>query len=490
MRGIMPTRNRWLTTAERVSAAVLFAWLIWLPLPFGSNVEMARRPLIVMPLVLCAIAASLRLIATRLRTAGPDLPRAWSLWTIGAGLLMVIGILQLVPLPIAVLRVISPSSHAIWSEAGEVARLAGVAVPAARPISVDPQSTAFELFRLIALAATFQASALLIRGHERRLVLAIAISISALFQALYGVREAAMGRYAIWGWVNRLIFDRVTGTFVNPNHFAHYIAIAVPLTLFIAACAWREAAPARAPVRLRLVQLFERRFVSFAFAALAVTGCVAAMLLSQSRGGLLALGCGLLVTGALLPGRRAAKLGLASAAAVALLASMVFLLGEERTMRRIGSQENLQTSITGRRISMLAALDTWRDFPLLGSGLGTFERVVGVVQRGGADRIHHHAHNDYLEIGATAGTVGFIAAIGFLVAGYLALVRLTFFDRELKWKRRAFQAAALTSLTIAMVHALFDFNFYIPANPATLAAILGAAVTVTERDRLGSHLKT
>ena len=54
---------------------------------------------------------------------------------------------------------------------------------------------------------------------------------------------------------------------------------------------------------------------------------------------------------------------------------------------------------------------------------------------------------------------------------------------ELSWRRRAFQVAALASLTIAMVHALFDFNFHIPSNPATLAAIVGAAVASVDHDR-------
>jgi O-antigen ligase len=485
MRSIMPaTRPRWFTIAERVSAAVLLAWLFWLPLPFGSNVEMARRPLIAMPLVLCAVAAFVRFGATRYRSSAPDLPRAWRLWTIGGVLLIAVGILQLVPLPMSLLRVISPSSHAIWSDASRIATLAGAAAPSMRPISVDPSATAFEVFRLAALLAAFQTSALLIRSHARRMALAIVISLSALFQAIYGVREAAMGRYAIWGWVNRLIFDRVTGTFVNPNHFAHYVAIALPLALFIAAAAWREAAPPQVHVRRRLVQLFERRFVPFGFAAIGVVGSLAAIVLSQSRGGLLALGAGLLITGAMLPGKRVAKLALASAAAAVLLAALVFFIGQDRALRRFGPREDAQSTLVGRRIAVSAALATWRDFPLLGSGLGTFERVVGIVQREGADRTYHHAHNDYVELGATAGTIGFIAALGLLAVGYITLIRQTFGDesRQLKWKRRAFQAAALGSLTIAFVHALFDFNFYIPANPATLAVILGAAVTVIDHD--------
>jgi hypothetical protein len=43
--------------------------------------------------------------------------------------------------------------------------------------------------------------------------------------------------------------------------------------------------------------------------------------------------------------------------------------------------------------------------------------------------------------------------------------------------------AALASLTIALVHALYDFNFFIPSNPATLAAIAGAAMSVTDHDK-------
>jgi hypothetical protein len=90
-----------------------------------------------------------------------------------------------------------------------------------------------------------------------------------------------------------------------------------------------------------------------------------------------------------------------------------------------------------------------------------------------------------MEIAATAGTIGFVIAIFTLVAGTLGLVRLTFGENahELSWRRRAYQTAALTSLAIAIVHALFDFNFFIPSNPATLAAICGAAVASLGHDK-------
>ena len=56
---------------------------------------------------------------------------------------------------------------------------------------------------------------------------------------------------------------------------------------------------------------------------------------------------------------------------------------------------------------------------------------------------------------------------------------LGFFGAPPSWNRHAFHLAALAAITIALVHAFFDFNFYIPANPATLATIAGAAVVTS-----------
>jgi hypothetical protein len=69
-----------------------------------------------------------------------------------------------------------------------------------------------------------------------------------------------------------------------------------------------------------------------------------------------------------------------------------------------------------------------------------------------------------------------------LLGGFAALMRNAFGPEgePMSWRRRAFKAAALTSIAIAMIHALVDFNFFIPANPITLAAIAGAAVVAKE----------
>jgi O-antigen ligase len=476
--------SRWVLYAERACLTILFAWLVWLPLPFGSVVEVARLPLLLVPLALCTVAALLRLYATRDRnsTAVPTLPLL--IWAAGALLFLIAGAVQLIPLPPALLSSLSPSSAAIWSDASRVITLGGVTPPASWPVTVDPQATAAELFRLAALAATFLTAALLIRSHVRRRVLAMVLCAAAVFEVLYGLREAALQRYEIWGWVNRLIFDRVTGTFVNPNHFAHYVAIVLPMALFLVASLWRRRDAEEMPFFARLAAVVERHALLGGFTLLAAAACLGGILLAQSRGALLALAAGIVAVVAMLPGRRVLRVAIAGVAAVVLVAALAVFLGTERTLARFAPSA-VTENVFSRRVPMAAAVGLWQRFPVLGSGLGTFERVVWMEQERDFGHFYHHAHNDYLEVAATGGTVGVVIAVVALLAGYQALVRMTFGKaaRELTWVRRAFQAAALASLTVAMVHALFDFNLFIPSNPPTLAAIVGAAVAAIDHDR-------
>lgn len=467
---------------ERACLVVFFCWLAFLPLPFGSIVEEAAVALIAVPLALAVLAALVRLYATRERTNTAQPTRPWLIFGMGALAMLAVVALQLVPLPGGVLSAVSPESHAIWTAAANVVSLAGAKARTAFPISVDPRATLFELFRIAALLATFTVAALLVRTHARRQVLAVTICAAALFEVLYGVREAALERYAIWGWQNRLIFNRVTGTFVNPNHFAHYLAIALPLALFIAAVRWHRAGKRDTPHGRRLLTLIETSIVPLSFALLAALACVAGILLAQSRGALLALAAGLLAVAAMLPGRRAARIAFGTAAGAIIVGALVLYLGAERTVTRFLATE---TAVGGRRIGLQAAAGVWQRFPVFGSGAGTFERVVSMEQREDIGRIYHHAHNDYAETGATTGTAGFVVAMVTLLGGYVSLVRMTFGSHahEITWSRRAFQVAALASLTVAMVHALVDFNFYIPSNPATLAAIVGAAAASLDHDK-------
>ena len=450
--------------AEAVCAALLLAYLVWVPLPFGSNVDAAFVPLVVPPLVLCAVAGFLRMRDGDLLR----FPRAYRTWSVAALVVLGVVAIQLVPLSSSVLSFVSPESHSIWNAADRI-----TSVSANHPITVNPAATRYELFRLIALFATFQAAALTINAYGRRIAFAGALCAAGAFEAIYAVREVATQHYAIWGWTNQLIFNRVSGTFVNPNHFAHYAAIVLPFAVYLGAIAWRNAANGR---ELRfgrhIAALIERQFFLFAIAAGAALACLAAILLSQSRGALLSAVAGMLLMLLAVTSRRAVKpLLLGLLVLVVLIAGMAAYLGTRRTIERFESSDADVSTLGGRRTGIEAAVRVWRAFPLFGSGAGTFADVVSIGQSTDVEKLYRHAHDDYAESAATTGVFGIL----FVAAFFTGLVQ-AFRRDSASWRARAFTVAALTSITIAAVHALFDFNFFIPANAATLAAIAGAAV--------------
>jgi hypothetical protein len=472
---------------ERICLGIFAVWLLWLPLPFGSNEDFARTPLIVVPLAICALTAFVRI-----GRAGSIEPcRAWKIWSVGGLLLVVVILIQLIPLSPSLLRAVSPESDTIWRGASRVASLIDHQ-PQNRPhpITIDPLSTVRELFRFIALLATFQAASLLVRNETRRLVLAGVLSVAALFQMLYALREGVQQHYEIWGWKNTLIFHRISGTFVNPNHFAHYVAITAPMALYIAAMAWHRSAPG-APISHRVTRLVEHHALMFGAGFIVAGGCLAAILVAQSRGGLLAVGCGTIGVAAMAAGQRregSALKAMPRVAAVTLggialgalvVTAMIIFLGRERTVGRFKPSEVEEVTLVGRRTGIEAAIGIWWRFPIFGSGFGTFPHIVSMTQKNDVAKTYDHAHDDYAEIAATTGTLGGMIALVAIAGGYGALSRSALRRGggvDASWGRRAFQVVALISITIALVHAFVDFNFYIPANAATLAAIAGAAV--------------
>jgi O-antigen ligase len=465
--------NRRTPRTELVCLALLFAFLLWLPLPFGSTPDEFQLPLVAGALAVCAITCVVMARARSRTTLAP----AHRIWSGGAVLFMLIVALQLIEMPDSLLRLLSPESARIWTDATRVAAVVLGPLQASHPISIDPETTSLHLFRLLAYFATFTAAALLIRGHGRRVALATVLAISALFQTAYGMNEAAQHRFSIWGWKNVLIFNRVTGTFVNPNHFAHYAALIAPLGFFILALAWHAASSPNVRLSHRITRMVERRILPAAFGAIVVTSCLAAILVAKSRGALLALFAGAAVGLAAATGRRFVRTSLFLAAGVAAVLLLALYLGRERTsLSRFMATADEARSLGGRRSGIEAALTIWRRFPLLGSGLGTFIDLAPMVQPDDFGSIYNHAHDDYAEIAATTGTAGFLAFLVPLAFGLVQFTRSAFSGQTASWRRRAFHAAALASIVAALVHALVDFNFFIPANAATLAAIAGAAV--------------
>ena len=360
-------------------------------------------------------------------------------------------LLQLVPLPPALLRLVSPGSHAFYSDMS--------LVPIGwRPVTVNPADTArgfaFLAGTSLLYAAVFREFAS--ERWRRRLagtvvVIACAMTLAALVQAaspeptrIYGLWKPR------WDW-------GVFGPYVSKNHFAGYLAMAIPLAVAFAA---EAAARVRRSWRTRRrgwVALGEPAGLALFRRAAAAVVLVVGLLASHSRGGLLAFGGGSIAVVLLLRRWRALVLPI-----LAAVVAIGFLWVDVSATRAAFATRGLRQS----RLALWGdAARMVPDFPVLGAGFNAFGTSYTHYQTIERYEWYGEAHNEYLQALIDTGVVG---------AGLLALLLYTL----LRCGARAaagsmFDAGVLGAILACAIHNVVDFNWQIPANAATFAALAG-----------------
>ncbi|MEW6144392.1 MAG: O-antigen ligase family protein [Thermodesulfobacteriota bacterium] len=116
-----------------------------------------------------------------------------------------------------------------------------------------------------------------------------------------------------------------------------------------------------------------------------------------------------------------------------------------------------------------------RDFPLFGSGLGTFGYAYPLYKLAvGKPIVYLHAHNDYLELLIETGVLGFASIMAALaVFLHSSLRALASLGRDEDYFRLFVLAGALTGIFSMLVHSLVDFGLQIPSNGLYFAFLVG-----------------
>ncbi len=355
-----------------------------------------------------------------------------------------VGIVQSIPLPAAVSAAISPP----WKSALAAARSAGLATPSAIPISTAPESTMLALDQTIAALGFFFAGAVLCRETKgRRQVLRILVA-----------GTLAVGAFGLLGLGVRS-GDRLSGMFGNPNHFAAFLAIGLPVC---GAVAWR-ARPKRS-----------ERSQSDLFMIVAALLVVAATawMLTLSRGsiltGLLAVGAWLAMEYRRRPDVPAEDSGQSRQSrievivlGVALLALLAFAAVPSALSARLdgtGPGGNLRPRL------WVAGLQTFLDAPVLGVGLGGAEfglnrHLSDLPMRRAAVEVH----SDWIQLLCDTGLAGFLGTV--LLTGAL-LKSLHFRPNGAVARSPALSSLEGRALAAGMVavllHSAIDFPLRIP----------------------------
>lgn len=355
-----------------------------------------------------------------------------------------------------------------------------------RTLSISPALTTPALLKLLSYAGLF----LLVTAYpfrddaERRLdqrlaqtvLLAGLITASvALIERVYS-NGRALWLFLPYDWHGGNPWgDRAVGSFANPDHLANYLAQTLPFA--VAGVIWPAALSRRRPQALRAV------------AAAAVILISSALLLSSSRGGWLGALMSLTVLGTLwphgdggAPRRAAGKIAVATSLGLFLIVLLMFVGPGGRTQADARLKETVANeSLVGRETPALTTIAMVRDFPLFGVGLGCWPEVFPhYVRPPWTPTFWNATHNDYVQIAAETGALGFVLLAWFLIGVWR---RIHQGRGGLRPGTDLLVAAAMAAASATAVHEFFDFPLQVPANALLLTALLGLAVRLTRDHR-------
>jgi hypothetical protein len=432
----------------------LLSLLAWAPLPLGSNRPWAWSLLgILIALLLFAAGAY------ALMRPGSRAPVKQLRWPIAMGVVLVTWILlQCLPLPGLVWH------HPLWDKAAEV--LGQTLVPS---ISVDREASLVRLFRLLTYAAFFVAAWQVGQRGERAAAMMRGIAMIGAAYAIYGLIDYAAPhqQHKILWFAKRVYVEDLTSTFINRNSFATFAGLSLIAGLVpVAELLMRKIDTRSSTTRLlsTLDNVLGRG--KWTISGFLLVG--AALLLSHSRGGMLATLCGVLAFVALAltaPSLRSDwrksfgwVVGIVGFAAIALAGTGVLT-----RLADTGLSEDMRAQMFP---TVLTAIG---DNLFTGTGLGTFRYIYAMYQPATLVTDIDLAHDDYLEnmleLGVPAAFLLF-ALVGFLAVECLLGVRR-------RRKDALYPCAGVAASVLVGVHSLVDFSLQIPAVAVLYATILG-----------------
>jgi len=441
---------------------VMAGVLAYTTFQWGGVVRTGRYQYLLVLGLLAILLSLSRSLETRLPLHGRVLR-----WT--AVLLPAYVLIQVVPLPMPILRILSPARGEAMDVLGPVDAKVRFA-----SLSVFPAGT-FQYFLLVCgyLIIFLLVRELARRYRDRRWLMVWPIIGIAAFEAGLGLWQyfGATGDQVRWG------------TYANHNHYAGFLEMAFPFAVMCpvavlhrARSQWHSSiAPAHAVVGVWALALLIFSGIIFSFSRMGFIATLSSLFLM----GALVLGTTQLrwVTAS----RRRRWVGIGMLAAL-VLASFVFLPPQGLIQRFAQFVSTDGLTGEGRTNFWAETIPLIRAYPVFGCGLAGYETAFSRFKISGILLTVDFAHNDYLQLLAEFGLIGFVigAALAFSVVRMALRGAVKSADSEVRY----FLVACVGALTAIAVHSLADFNLYIPANAMLLAWISGMAVAVGFRETI------
>lgn len=393
------------------------------------------------------------------------------LWAAVCGLIA----LQLVPLPFAAVRFLSPAAANVLLDAG-------VGGPGSwHPLSVHPRATQEDLFKVLAYFSVFLVIVHTYRTPRQvKRMVATILSLGVVLVVFAVLQKGTWNGKLYWlfpvpGGIESNL-NYIWGAFINRNHFAGYLEMTAPLGMGMLLYRMsQERSGRRQPSQQALRFLSSSELPKLLLIGTAVFISTGGIFLCISRGGIMGITAASAVFLLMTKSRRAIRKR-AHLVIIIGTALMFFVTAAawERISDRFG--ELADTNRIMRAQMWPDALALAAEYPVAGSGAGTFNDIFPRYQRHYSTFRFEHAENDYLEIAVELGGTGIVCVLALATCYFGSVVR--------RWRERknlfvtSVAAGGISSIVALMVHGMTDFNLRIPAN-AMLLTIIAALTYAT-----------
>ncbi|MDT0595956.1 O-antigen ligase family protein [Glaciecola petra] len=372
--------------------------------------------------------------------------------------------LQIIALPKFIVAALSPTSLEAFLSVGAPAFY----------LSVDPSQSTTSFIKLLSFFCLLMCTLSLVDTERRIKLVLYTMVASGTVQALYGSLEILLGLES------SLIFgldvsNVATGSFVYKNHYANFLMLCLAAGVGLLVTSLEKS-------KMSTPKDFMRSFATTLLSSKAIVRiCIAVMVIglvmSRSRMGNTAFFMSMAVVGGLaLVIIRDKSRGL-SVLVISMFIIDLFIVsayfGLERVKERLAQtslQQESRDEVVADAYPMLA------DFPLFGSGGGSFYSTFPSYQEASVDVFYDHLHNDYLQFLIEYGILGGFILSTILLFSFYKAVRAMYKRKNSIFKGTAF--ACLMALIGMCVHMTVDFPLQGYANAAYFVVFIALCMII------------
>ena len=317
-------------------------------------------------------------------------------------------------------------------------------------LSADPFQTRFFALQLLSLTAFLALLYNYATTEDRVRVLVYTIIGIAIVSAVFGILRQTTQHQT--GFLLPLLKqNQGFAQFVNKNYFAYLMEMALGLL-----------------IGLIIAGNSKQRLIQFAL----LLPIWIALVLSNSRGGILAMLAQVTIAPLFLLRTAPLKLALAAVLIAGVLFGTIWVGGERLVTNFSAASNELTATDTdgaSRNEIWRASLKMFAAHPLLGVGLGAYWIGITAYHDASGVLTPQEAHNDYLELLSSGGVVGLALGIWFVVI----VVRLA--RRNLNTDTgfiHAVRIGAVLGLAGAAAHSLLDFGLHLFGNTVVFLTLI------------------